>query len=340
MITVKEVAKHAGVSAATVSRVINGANNVSPEIRKRVKESIKTLGYFPNNAARSLVLRHAGSIAVLLHNLHSPFYSDLIRGIEDGSESCGRDVIFCSLGKNQEKRDHYIQFLTNGTSDAIILYGSMFSDQPIIEHLYSVNFPFLLVENNFQSLPVNQILIDNVEGARNAVEYLIDEGHSRIAHFMGSPNKKVNLERFNGYTQAMQKHGFPIEEDYIKNIFTDDDLAYRMAQELMQQPAGMRPTAVFCSSDRIASKAIQGILDLGFSVPADISVVGFDNQLTYDTSYKGPLISSVKQPLYEIGKDSIQYLAKILDGEQQTPFSKVYKTELVKLDTVAPPKIG
>ncbi|MEM1484435.1 LacI family DNA-binding transcriptional regulator [Oscillospiraceae bacterium PP1C4] len=339
MITVKDVAKHADVSAATVSRVINGAQNVSPEIRRRVKESIKTLGYFPNNAARSLVLRQAGSIAVLLHNLHSPFYGDLIRGIEDGAATSSRNVIFCSLGRNQENRDHYIQFLTNGTSDAIILYGSMFSDQPIIEHLYSVNFPFLLIENNFQSLPVNQILIDNIEGARGAVEYLIDTGHSRIAHFMGNPNKKVNLERFNGYTEAMQKNGLPIAQDHIKNIFEDDDLSYKASQELMQQPAEARPTAIFCSNDRIAAKAIQGILDLGFSVPDDMSVVGFDNQLNYDNCYHGPSITSVKQPLYEIGRDSIQHLTNILDGTQATPFSKSYHTELVKMSTVAPPKI-
>lgn len=338
MVTVKEVAEHAGVSPATVSRVINGAENVSLSIRERVQNSIKELGYFPNNAARSLVRRQAGSIAILMRNLHSPFFTDLIRGIEDEAFSVSRNVFFCSLGKEQQYRDQYIQFLTNGVSDAIILYGSLFSDRPIIEHLCSVNFPFLLIENNFQSLPVNQFLVNNLEGARHGVEYLIRKKHTRIAHFMGDPNKKVNLERFNGYTQAMQNNGLIIRDDYLRSIFTDYDLAYKAAQELMRQPEHVRPTAIFCSSDRIAARAIMGILDMGYKVPEDMSVMGFDNQRLPDEDYTGPRITGIRQPLYEMGLESIRTIADILDGKIQQPVTKTYDTELVECETVCEPR--
>ncbi len=337
MVTVKEVAKHAGVSLGTVSRVINGADNVSPQLRQRVQESIKSLGYFPNNAARSLVRRQAGSIAILLRNLHSPFFTELIRGIEDGAFSAGRNVFFCSLGKEQQYRDQYIQFLTNGVSDAIILYGSLYSDQPLIEHLHAVHFPFLLIENNFQALPVNQFLVNNQEGARSAVEYLIRQGHKRIAHFMGDPNKKVNLERFNGYTQAMQNSGLIIRDDYLRNVFNDYDSAYRMAQELMRQPPHLRPTAIFCSSDRIAGRAVMGILDMGGRVPEDMSVVGFDNQRVPDDEYTGPRITGVRQPLYEMGLDSIRTVTGMLDGTIAQPVTRVYDTEFVEHATACPP---
>lgn len=337
MVTVKEVAKHAGVSLGTVSRVINGADNVSPELRQRVQDSIKALGYFPNNAARSLVRRQAGSIAILLRNLHSPFFTELIRGIEDGAFSAGRNVFFCSLGKEQQYRDQYIQFLTNGVSDAIILYGSLYTDQPLIERLHAVNFPFLLIENNFQALPVNQFLVNNLDGARAAVEHLIRLGHKRIAHFMGDPNKKVNLERFNGYTQAMQNSGLIIRDDYLRNVFNDYDSAYRMAQELMRQPPHLRPTAIFCSSDRIAGRAIMGILEMGGRVPEDMSVVGFDNQRVPDDEYTGPRITGVRQPLYEMGLDSIRTITGILDGAIAQPVTKVYDTEFVELATACPP---
>lgn len=339
MVTVKEVAEHAGVSLATVSRVINGAKNVSPPIRARVQASIKDLGYFPNNAARSLVRRQAGSIAILLRNLHSPFFTDLIHGIEDEAFSVKRNVFFCSLGKDQQYRDEYIQFLTNGVSDAIILYGSLFSDRPIIEHLHSVNFPFLLIENNFRSLPVNQFLVNNQEGARRGVEYLISKGHTRIAHFMGNPNKEINLERFNGYTQALQENGLIIHDDYLCNIFNDYNLAYKTAQELMRQPPALRPTAIFCSNDRIAARAIMGILDLGYQVPRDMSVMGFDNQRLPepDEDYTGPRITSVRQPLYEMGKDSIRVITDILDGKTQQHVTKTYGTELVEHATVCEP---
>ena len=336
VVTVKEVAKRSDVSPATVSRVINNAENVSPAIRKRVQESIQILGYFPNHAARSLVKRRAGSIAVLMRKLHSPYYIDLIQGFEEAAFASKLNVVFCSLGNDQEYRDRYIQYLTNGVSDAIILYGTSFSDQPIIEHLSSVRFPFLLIENNFE-MPVNQILINNLDGACTAMEYLINKGHHRIAHFMGDPNKKVHLDRFNGYTQTMQKYGFPIAPDDIRNIYTTYDAAFSAAAEMMQRPVQSRPTAIFATNDQIAAKAISGIQSRGFSVPHDISVMGFDNQRIYSDGYNGPRITSIRQPLYNIGRDSIHILTDILADKVSTPFTKNYELELVELETVCPP---
>lgn len=338
MITVKEVAKHAGVSLATVSRVINGAENVSPAIREKVQCSIKELGYFPNNAARALVRRKAGSIAVLLRNLHSPFFTELIRGFEDGMQLTRRNVFFCSLGREQATRDQYIQFLTGGVADAIVLYGSLYSDQPIIEHLTAVHFPFLLIENNFQTLPVNQFLVNNQEGAQTAVEYLIEKGHTRIGHFMGDPNKKVNLDRFTGYTQAMQRHGLTIRDDYLFNIFKDYSLAYRSAQEMMRQSPETRPTAVFCSSDRIAANVIMGVTDMGLRVPEDLSVIGFDDQRIPEDNYTGPRITGIRQPLYEMGLGSIQTITDILEGKVPQPVTRVFGTQLVEYATVCPPR--
>ena len=337
MVTVKEVAKHAGVSLGTVSRVINGAQNVSPAIRERVQDSIKTLGYFPNNAARSLVRRQSGSIAILLRNLHSPFFTDLIRGFEDGMHQTKRNIFFCSLGKDQQFRDQYIQFLTGGVADAIILYGSLFTDQPMIEHLQAINFPFLLIENNSPSMKVNQFLVKNHEGARSAVDYLVSKGHTRIAHFMGDPNKKVNLDRFTGYTQAMQDNRLHIHQNDLCHTMSDADTAYRLAQDIMRRSPGDRPTAIFCCSDRIAASAIMGITDMGFRVPQDISVIGFDNQRFPHENYTGPRITGICQPLYQMGLDSIKTITDILDGKLTAPVTSLYDTTLQEYETVALP---
>ena len=337
MVTVKEVAQRANVSPATVSRVINAAHNVSPEIKERVLQAIKDLNYFPNHAARSLVRRQAGAIAVLLRNLHHPYYIDLIRGFEASAAESARSIIFCSLGNEQDYRDRYIQFLTNGISDGIILYGSLFSDRPIIEHLSSVQFPFLLIENNFEHLGLNQVLVNNMDGAKHAVEYLIKKGHKRISLFMGDPNKKVHLERFNGYTQTMQKFGLPIAEDSIKNIYMNYSAAFNIARDMMKQDKAKRPTAVFAINDRVATQIIMGVQSMGFSVPEDLSVIGFDSQRLFDDGYKGPAITSIKQPLFEIGRDSINILTGILEGTVTTPFSKTYETQLIEGETVSAP---
>ncbi|MCI8660342.1 MAG: LacI family transcriptional regulator [Lachnospiraceae bacterium] len=332
MKTIKDVARLSGVSLTTVSRVINGSEKVSKKTKDKVDQAIRELGYFPNNAARSLVKKQTDSIAVLLRNIHDPFFCDLIRGIEEASLELGRNVIFCSLGKDEKIRDRYIEYLTNGISDAIVLYGSLFSDKAMIEHLHRVQFPLLLVENNFQTLPLNQFLIDNVTGARDAVFYLIRHGHKRIAHVMGNPNKKVILERFSGYTEAMQENGLTIQSSYIQNTLNNSVLSLPQFQEMMKAPN--RPTAVFCSDDKIAIQVINALGDLGFSVPGDVSVVGFDNLKSYDHSYRGPRITSVQQPLYEIGHDSIVSLDRILKGEESGLISKCYKTTLAEHDTV------
>lgn len=338
MKTIKDVAQMAGVSLTTVSRVINDSEKVSPKTKARVEQVIKELGYFPNNAARSLVKKQSDSIAILLRNLYDPFFTDLIRGIENASTELNRNVIFCSPGKNEKARDRYIEYLTNGISDAIILYGSLFTDKAMIDHLHEVNFPFLLIENNFQTIPVNQLLIDNVMGAKQAIEYLIGKGHQRIAHIMGNPNKKVILERFNGYTETMQANGLLIRDHYLLNTFSDSTVSTQQLKDMMKHPKEDCPTAIFCSNDKIAIHVINCLTELGYSVPGDISVIGFDNLQNYNNyniSYQGPRITSIQQPLYEIGYDSIVAIDGILRKEVTGPIDRCYSTELVEHETVA-----
>ncbi len=337
MVTVKDVAKHAGVSLGTVSRVLNGAKNVSPKTRELVEGAIRDLGFFPNSAARSLARRSIGTIAVLLRNLHSTFYNDLIRGFEDGMQKEKRNVFFCSLGSDQVTRDSYIQCLTGGMADAIIIYGSLYSDQPMIERLLSIHFPFLLIENNFQSMEVNQFLINNKKGAEEGINHLIGQGHRRIAHFMGDLNKKVNTDRFAGYTEAMQKHSLPIQDGFLFNIYKDYPQAGIIACRLMELPVDQRPTAIFCSNDLIAAHAIVALQKAGYQVPRDISIVAFDDQPHPFDTYDGPRITSVSQPLYQIGSDSIHALAQLLDGTETGLIHRTYETKLVLHDTVAPP---
>lgn len=334
MTTIKDVAQYSGVSLTTVSRVINGSEKVTPKTKAKVDQAIKELGYFPNKAARSLVTKQADSIAIMVRSLHDPFFNELIHGIEDASTHLNRNVIFCSPGKNEKIRDRYIEYLTNGISDAIILYGSLFSDKAMIDHLYKVNFPFLLIENNFQTMPVNQFLIDNVNGAKQAVEYLIQRGHRRIAHVMGNPNKKVILERFSGYTDTMQANGLLIRDYYIQNTLDDSTLSMTQFEAMMRQPVSERPTAVFCSNDKLAIQVIRTLENLGFSVPEDMSVIGFDNLTSYDLSYRGPRITSIQQPLYQIGYDSIMAIDHILKGNSDVLINKTYSTMLIEHETV------
>lgn len=336
MVTIKVVAEKAGVSPATVSRVINNSGYVSEETRKRVEKAIEMLGYVPNNAARALVKRKTNTIGVVVNNLHDPFFHDLIKGFEDGATESSYNVIFCSaLGEDVAAKERYVKYLTNGVADGIVLYGSYFSDEYIINYLVDINFPFILIENEIPGRNVNNLLIDNIGGAENAVQYLISLGHKRIAHIVGNPNRKVNIDRMNGYINAMHKNAINIDSSYIKYISKDYTSGYDKMKELLL--SDNRPTAVFCSDDAIASYAVRAALDLGFRVPDDVSVMGFDNQTILPDGYKGPDITTMEQPLYQIGKDSIYFMTKVLANDKRVePIRKVYSTRIVIKETVGP----
>lgn len=334
MATIKDIAREAGVSFATVSRVINHKDNVSDEVRERVEAVIKRLGYNPNNAARALAKKKTNTIGVIVNNLHDPFFYDLIKGFEYGAQNTSYNVVFCSvLGGSVDIKERYIKYLTNGVVDAVVLYGSYLSDEKVINYLKDSNVNYALIENDIAELKCNKLLIDNYNGSKNAVEYLISLGHKDIAYICGNPNKKVSVERLNGYLDTMRKNNLNISDGFIQYSTSNYQCGYNIMKTILNLKK--KPTAVYCVDDAFASKAVTAALDLGFRIPEDISVMGFDNQRVLPDSYKGPDITSVAQPLYDIGFESIQLLADQLDGKTGPEMiRKVYDTFIVKGETV------
>lgn len=337
--TIKEVALHSGVSIATVSRVINGSTGVRPQVYERVRQSVKELGYNPNRAARALVSKVTTSIGVVLNNLHDPFFYDLIRGFEDGAKETNYNVIFCSTpsGASREK-ERYVKYLTNGVVDGVITYGSYISDEPLLHYLErETTCEHIIIENTISEVDCNELLVDNIMGARQAVMHLYELGHHNIAHICGDLNRKVFSERLNGYMKAMQSVALPIHVDYIQHATSDYNSGYSCMEQLLdlEEP----PSAVFCCDDVMACHAIQAILDRGLRVPEDISIVGFDNQRVLPTLGEGqPTITTIEQPLYDIAKDSILMMAKRLSNKGNSePIHKMYSTELVVKKSTSPP---
>ena len=305
-VSIIDVAKEAGVSSATVSRVVNNINKVKPEVRQRVLDAIDKLGYSPNHAARSLVKQQSNCIGIVVNNLHDPFFHDLIKGFEMGAQQTRYAVMFCSvLGGDVASKEEYVKYLTNGVVDAVILYGSYLSDQSVIKYLKDIK----------------------------DVDYVMIEGHRNIAHICGNPNKKVTKGRREGYEAAMKEAGLSIPDQYIQNTSVDYHSGYQCMEILLdlENP----PTAVFCSDDAIASFAIQAALDRNMKVPGDISVMGFDNQTILPDHYRGPEITSVNQPLYKIGMDSVLLLSERLNSKEVlAPVKKVYETDIVEKESV------
>ena len=336
--TIKDVAKLSGVSLATVSRVINQKGCVSQELQQKVQMAIERTGYRPNQAARSLVQRRSGAIGVIVHNLHDPFFYDLIRGFEHAAAEISYNVLFASvLGGNTQSKVKYLQYLGGGVVDAIVMYGSYISDEEMLRCAApSSSIDYLLIENDIRDFQCNKLLIDNISGAYRSVEYLKGKGHGDIAHICGNPNKKVTIDRLNGYLSAMHDKGLEVQDGYLQHLSND----YRNGYVCMQNLLALRnrPTAVFCSDDAIASYAVRAALDAGLRVPEDISIMGFDFQVNLPERYRGPDITTVKQPLFQIGFDSITLLARQLEkGDFNQPERKLYDTEIIEQETVCAP---
>lgn len=335
-ITIKDVAKASGVSLATVSRVVNGTDMVSEATKEKVMEAVRSLGYNPNNAARALVSHKTNAIGIVVHNLHDPFFYDLIRGFETGAQQTKYNVIFCSvLGSDIKSKEKYLKYLTNGVVDGIILYGSYLTDESVTRYLKDRDaMKYVMIENDIPDFSCNKLLIDNTGGAQSAIRYLKNKGHHSIAHICGNPNKKVTIDRLNGYLNEMRVAGLEIHDGYIGHTSTDYKSGYERMREMMELPC--RPSAVFCSDDAIASYAIRAATDMGLCVPKDVSVIGFDNQTILPDCYRGPRITTVEQPLYQIGYDSVALLSQQLEDQKTvTNVRKTYETRIVEKETVA-----
>ena len=338
-VTIKDIARISGVSLATVSRVINEKGYVSRELREQVMKAVESTGYRPNQTARALAQRRSGSIGIIVHNLHDPFFYDLIRGFEDAASEISYKVLFASVvGGDTAVKTAYLQYLSGGVVDAVVMYGSYISDEEMLRCVSrSSTVDYLMIENDIPEFHCNKLLIKNREGAGNAVRYLMGKGHTEIAHICGNPNNKVTIDRLNGYLEAMRAGGMEVRNGFIQHI----SASYRSGYDCMQRLISLeqRPTAVFCSDDAIASYAVRAALDSGLRVPEDISIMGFDLQTNLPEHYRGPEITTVQQPLYQMGYDGITLLAEQLERGSFDPLvRKEYDTSIVEQGTVCAPR--
>lgn len=337
MVTIKDIARSAGVSPATVSRVLTNSRSVNSELRERVLKVAHEYGYSPNTAARSLVKKATNAIGIMVHNLHDPFFHDLILGFESGALETDLNVVFCSvMGKNDEEKLKYIRYLSNGVVDGIILYGSYHFEERFIQEIHTSDFPLFLIENRISGVDTHSFLVDNRQGVYDAVYYLHQQGHRRIAYIAGKPNKSVCIERLEGYRSAVDELGLHLpQEQYVLSLQKGYVDGGKLMEQFMSMPHDLRPTAVLCYDDATAASAITRAMQLGLRVPEDVSVMGFDNQTIPPKDYVGPAITSVSQPLFEIGFDSMVLLSRFLRGDRQERISRTYATGIAKKQSVA-----
>jgi LacI family transcriptional regulator len=311
-ITIYDVAKEAGVSMATVSRVVNGNPNVKPATRKKVMEAIQRLGYRPNAVARGLASKRTTTVGVIIPDISSLFYAELARGIEDIATMYKYNIILCNSDQKMDKEIHLVNTLLEKQVDGLLFMGGQITE----EHLQvfkTAPVPIILSATRDPKAELPSVTIDYLQASYDATLSLIERGHKKIAYISGPLDDPLAGQlRLEGYKKALTEAGLPVNEEYLFYGDYRYDSGLQETEKLIQ--LAERPTAIFAMSDEMAVGAIHSCQDNGLVIPDDLEIIGFDN--TRLTTMVRPMLTSVVQPMYDIGAVSMRLLTKYMNKEK------------------------
>ncbi|RDU34742.1 transcriptional regulator [Neobacillus piezotolerans] len=312
MASIKEVAKHAGVSVATVSRVLNDKGYVSEEARKRVQKAIANLDYRPNAVARSLFKKTSKTIGLLVPDIVNPFFPELARAVEDTLSRHGYTVILCNTDESKEKEQAYLEMMMQKYIDGLIVATNTLTAAQVTKY----NIPVVSIDRKI-SKELPGIMVENKKGASMAVRFLKKKGRKRIAHLRGPSYIPNAVERCAGYLEVVGEEPW-FKESYIAEGNYDMTMSIESTIRLLN----MHPDidAIFAGNDVSAIGAIKAIHKLGKHVPRDIAVVGFDGIMLSEATT--PELTTIAQPIYELGEIASATLIKII--EQQADDQTLY----------------
>ena len=331
-LTLEDIAKQAGVSRSTVSRVVNENPNVSSDVRKRILEVIQATGYHPNAAARTLASQRSWTIGLLLPQSVSffftdPYYPHLTKGIAQACNQFNYTLALFLVGTKEDEKKIFTRVTRKGLLDGVLVQSGHHGDQQIIGQLVDAEIPQVIIGRPFRSDNVSYIDIDNVNASFNAVTHLVRLGYKRIATITGPAQSSVGLDRKMGYIRALSERGHTVNESLIaEGDFTEAGGYYAM-QKLL--PA--RPDAVFAASDIMAIGAMRAAREAGMNIPGDIAFIGFDDLPIATLS--DVQLTTIRQPVVQFGVKAVEILIDQIENGIQPPRHVIMDAELVIRDS-------
>jgi len=334
--TIYDVARVAGVSLATVSRVVNQRPNVRPETRQKVLAAMKELNYRPNLIASALMTGRTATIGLLVPDITNPFFAEICRGVEDAGFAMGFSVMICNTDEKLEKERWYIDVLRNKGVEGIILASPEVND-PNIAALHAEGFPIVLLTRGVDAPEVPSVGVDDFRGGYLATEYLLRLGHRRVSLFGGPTRTRPGLYRKKGFEAAMEQYGVPVDPALVdEGEFTAASGAEQATRLLARQVP--LPTAIVAGNDLIAIGAIKVLRRSGIRVPEDVSVIGFD--LTALARDFDPEITSIAQPMQDLGSEAMRMLVERI-REPAAPVRQILLPPRLSVgESTAPPRSG
>ena len=336
-VTIKDIAKQAGVSHSTVSRALHGSNLISDETVERIRQIAVELGYFPSAAARSLKTNRSHALGVIVSTIDDPFFSEILQGIEEVAQKRGYSLLMAASQRDSEREQVIVQDMRERHVDGLVICSASFSNSQ--QHrLLEFGIPIVVINNQAAEDYRYSIYHDDVDGSRQVTRHLIELGHKRIAYLGNSLSGRTTLDRLTGFRQEMDAAGLAISAEYIYEIpggRPEDGLA--ALDHFLNLPE--RPTAIFCFNDMLAIGVLNGLHMAGIRIPEDISVVGFDNIVF--SAYTNPPLTTLDQPKRYIGAEAARLILGLLDplAEEEVPEQQIQKLKgkLLVRQSTAPP---
>jgi len=327
MSSIKDVAKAAGVSTATVSRVLANNAPVRPETRERVMQAIEALGYRPNLIARSLRVQKSAKIGLVVSDIRNPFFTAIGRAVEDAAYEQGYSVLMCNTDENPEKEKMYLNILHDESVAGVIFSPThQFSSS---KESFNSNIPFVIIDRTVITEKADQVLLDNVSAAYELASHLVENGYRHIAGLFGNAST-TGEDRQRGFQNALKEHGLePVSVHFIEPRIKH---GYAMTMELLKKPE--RPDAIFTSNSLLTAGAFQAIRDCGLTVPDEIALVGFDE--TTWGALVDPPITLIAQPTEEIGRTATELLFQRISEPERAPKTVILKGKMLVRNSSGP----
>ena len=331
--TIKDVARRVGVSHTTVSRALRGHSLISAETSQRIRQAAAELGYRPSAAARSLKTNRSQVLGVIVSSLDDPFFSEILQGIEDSAQEGGYSLFIATSGRDPQREQKIVQTMMEHRADGVIICSTSFSAGQG-HQLLDYGFPIVVVNNQSLEGFRYSIYHDDVDGSRQMTRHLIGLGHRRIAYLGNALSGRTTLDRLSGFRLEMESAGLPVPEEYVHQV-AGGNPEHGLGGTGYFLGLPVRPSAIVCYNDQLATGVLKGLHDAGLEVPGDMSVTGFDN-ITI-SAYTRPPLTTFDQPKRFIGMEAARLLLGLLkheldEGEKVT----VLKGKLLVRASTAP----
>jgi LacI family transcriptional regulator len=337
MATISDVSKRAGVSRSTVSRVVAGNGYVSSEKRRAIELAIAELGYRPNAMAQALRSNRSNVIGAVMVDIGTPYFANIVYGVQRTIRPAGKSLMVSSGYADQDQEARAIIELVDRSCDGLVLYLERPMRADAVEILRKARIPVVSIGHDHCPLSGGKVLLDNFEGARAAMRYLLEQGHRKIVYLSGDLGIGDAIDRLNGVEAGLAEFGLSLDDIEISSGLFHENFGYAAGRNLLKRRRDF--TAVFAGADVIAAGLYMALGEAGLSVPEDVSVIGFDDG--YHAQFMAPPLTTIRQKPDRLGDLAAEHLLTLLADPETGPLQSLVQTQLVVRSSVAvhPPEV-